>query len=134
MRSWPLSFKGRKGTLLVEFTPQGVTIYSEAYCETLKKLLKNIKHCHLRGMLTCCICLLRDKAKPNTACLSCNHSFNGISSTTTVHILYPDFLGTKNFSDDKEVKGTIEKWLREVEREVTLAYKTWCHTKKCIDL
>ncbi|KAG8233525.1 hypothetical protein J437_LFUL013649 [Ladona fulva] len=28
------------------------------------------------------------------------------------------FFGRKNFSDDEEVKGTVEKWLREVEREV----------------
>lgn len=42
----------------------------------------------------------------------------------------------ENFSDDEEVKETVEKWLKEVEREFfdTGIQKLLSRLQKCIDL
>jgi hypothetical protein len=60
------SFWERKGVLTVEFMQQGVTITSEVYCETLKKLHRAIQN-KRRGMLTSGVVLLHDNAHQNTA-------------------------------------------------------------------
>ncbi|KAG8228653.1 hypothetical protein J437_LFUL008304 [Ladona fulva] len=47
-----------------------------------------------------------------------------------------EFLGGKIISDDEEVKEMVEKWLREVEREVldTGMQNLVPRLQKCIDL
>jgi hypothetical protein len=56
----------RKGVLMVDFMQQGMTIMSELFCETLKKLCRAIQR-KRRGMLTCGVMLLHDNACPHTA-------------------------------------------------------------------
>ena len=59
-------FWDRQGVLLVEFLPQGTTINSAVYCETLKKLRRAIQN-KMRGMLSATILLLHDNARPHSA-------------------------------------------------------------------
>jgi len=59
-------FWDRQGVLLVEFLPQGTTINSAVYCETLKKLRHAIQN-KRRGMLSATILLLHDNAWPHSA-------------------------------------------------------------------
>jgi hypothetical protein len=59
-------FWDRKGVLMVEFMQQGTTITSEVYCmRKTEKLHRTIKNKRL-GMLTSCVMLLRDNARPHT--------------------------------------------------------------------
>ncbi|KAF2895151.1 hypothetical protein ILUMI_11022 [Ignelater luminosus] len=55
-----------QGILLIEYIPQGKTIKSARYCETLKKLRRAIQN-KRKGMLTKGVCLLHDNARPHTA-------------------------------------------------------------------
>jgi len=50
---------------LVEFFPQGTTINSAVYCETLKKMRRAIQN-KRRGMLSATILLLHDNARPHS--------------------------------------------------------------------
>ena len=59
-------FWDRQGVLLVEFLPQGTTINSAVYCETLKKLRRAIQN-KSRGMLSSTILMLHDNARPHSA-------------------------------------------------------------------
>ena len=59
-------FWDRQGVLLVEFLPQGTTINSAVYCETLKKLRHAIQN-KRRGMLSVTILLLHDNARQHSA-------------------------------------------------------------------
>ena len=59
-------FWERQGVLLVEFLPQGTTINSTVYCETLKKLRLAIQN-KRRGMPSVTILLLHDNARPHSA-------------------------------------------------------------------
>jgi len=59
-------FWDRQGVLLVEFLPQGTTINSAVYCETLKKLRRAIQN-KRRGMLSATILLLHDNGRPHSA-------------------------------------------------------------------
>jgi hypothetical protein len=58
-------FWGSKGALMVELMQQGITITSEVYYETLKKLHRVIQNKKL-GMLTSCVVLVHDSASPHT--------------------------------------------------------------------
>ena len=55
-----------QSVLLVEFLPQGTTINSAVYCETLKKLRRAIQN-KRREMLSATILLLHDNARPHSA-------------------------------------------------------------------
>ena len=55
-----------QSVLLVEFLPQGTTINSAVYCETLKKLRRAIQN-KRRRMLSATILLLHDNARPHSA-------------------------------------------------------------------
>jgi len=59
-------FWDRQGVLLVEFLPQGTTVNSAAYCESLKKLRHAVQN-KRRGMLSATILLLHDNARPHSA-------------------------------------------------------------------
>jgi len=58
-------FWDRQGVLLVELLPQGATINSAVYCETLKKLRNAIQN-KRSGMLSATILLLHDNAQPHS--------------------------------------------------------------------
>ncbi|GFX68190.1 mariner Mos1 transposase [Trichonephila clavipes] len=59
-------FWDRRGVLLVDFMPQGTTIYSGAYCTTLRKFQRALqnKRC---GMQSKSALLLHDNASPHTS-------------------------------------------------------------------
>ena len=59
-------FWDRQSVLMVEFLPQGTTINSAVYYETLKKLGRTIQN-KRRGMLSATILLLHDNALPHSA-------------------------------------------------------------------
>jgi hypothetical protein len=59
-------FGNRQIVVLVEFLPQGTTINSTAYYETVKKLRRAIQN-KRRGMLTRGLVLPHDNARPHTA-------------------------------------------------------------------
>ncbi|KAG8225811.1 hypothetical protein J437_LFUL005618 [Ladona fulva] len=81
-------------------------------------------------MLTRGVCHLHDNARPKTVHLSFSTFFgwdivaNPTFSLRLAHSNFhlstklKDFLGRKNFSGNKEAKGTVEKWLREVKCDV----------------
>jgi histone-lysine N-methyltransferase SETMAR len=52
--------------LVVEFMQKNLHNNVEVYCETLKKLRGAIQN-KRRGMLTSCVMLLRDNARPHTS-------------------------------------------------------------------
>ena len=56
----------RQGVLLVEFLPQGTTINSAVYCETLKNLRLTIQN-KTHGMLSATIICPHDNARPHSA-------------------------------------------------------------------
>ncbi|GFW48797.1 uncharacterized protein TNCV_4243771 [Trichonephila clavipes] len=56
----------RRGVLLVNFMPQGATINSGAYCESLRKLRRALQN-KRRGMLSKGVLLLHDNARPHTS-------------------------------------------------------------------
>jgi hypothetical protein len=58
-------FWDRKRVLLVEFMHQGTTL-SEVYCETFRKLRRDIQK-NRHGMLTYAVVLLHDSGRPRTA-------------------------------------------------------------------
>ncbi|KAG8230539.1 hypothetical protein J437_LFUL008362 [Ladona fulva] len=110
------------GSLLVEFMLQGETFYFAPYCETIKKLRKNIKN-RRRGMLTRCVCLLHDNAGTNTAPLP-----RDLLTIFWMGYCHPSRLRGKN--------GGIENLLREAEHEVfdTGIKNLVPRLQKCIDL
>jgi len=57
-------FWDRQGVLLVEFLPQGTTINSAVYCETLKKMRRAIQN-KRHGMLSATILLLHNNTRPH---------------------------------------------------------------------
>ena len=59
-------FWDRQGVLLVEFLPQGTTINSAVYYETLKQL-RHATQNKRRRMLSATILLLHDNARPHSA-------------------------------------------------------------------
>ena len=59
-------FWDRQGIFLVEVLPQGTTVNSAVYCETLKKRRRVIQN-KRRGMLSTTILLLHDNDRPNSA-------------------------------------------------------------------
>jgi histone-lysine N-methyltransferase SETMAR len=63
---WQLFSVGRKGVLMVEFMQRGMTITSEMYCETLKRLHSDIQN-KMLGMLTYGVVILPDNARAHTA-------------------------------------------------------------------
>ena len=56
-------FWDRQGVFLIEFLPQGTTINSAVYCETLQKLRRAIQN----KMLSATILLLHDNSRPHSA-------------------------------------------------------------------
>jgi len=59
-------FWDRKGVLLVDFLPQGSTINTGVYCDTLKKFHRAIQN-KRRGMLSQGVVMIHVNARPYTA-------------------------------------------------------------------
>jgi len=117
-------FWDRQGVLLVEFLPQGTTINSVVYCETLKKLRRSIRNKRHR-MLSVNILLLHDNTRPHSAVQTQDliTSFKweqmdhprcspDLAPSDYRLFLHPKkFLGGKRFDDDDDLKDAVQKWL-----------------------
>jgi histone-lysine N-methyltransferase SETMAR len=117
-------FWDRKGVLLVDFMPHGTTINTAAYCETLKRLKHAIQN-RRRGMLTCSVCLLHNKARAHTtrATQQLLQSFNWEVLDDPAHspdLAHSDFhlflhlkkhLAGPKFHEHEEVKNEVTTWL-----------------------
>jgi len=118
------AFWDREGVLLVEFLPQGATINSAVYCETLKKLRRAIQN-KRRGMLSDTIILLHDNALPHsdaqTQDLITSFKWEQMDQPPYSSDLSPSdyhlfvhrkkFLGGKRFDDFDDMKDAVQKWL-----------------------
>ena len=117
-------FWDRQGVLLVEFLPEGKTINSAVYFETLKKLRRAIQN-KRRGMLSATILLLHNNARPHSAahtqdlvtsfkCEQMDHTpYSPDLSPSDYHLFLQlkKFLGSKRFDDDDDLKDAVQKWL-----------------------
>jgi len=117
-------FWDRQGVLLVEFLPQGTTINSAVYCETLKKLRHAIKKKSLR-ILSATILLPHNNTRPHSAAQTQDliTSFNWEQMDHPLYspdlvpsdyhlFLHPKkFLGSKQFDNDSDLKDAVQKWL-----------------------
>jgi len=109
---------------LVEFLPQGTTINSAVYCETLKKLRRAIQN-ERRGRLSATILLLHDNARPHSAAqtqdLITSFTWEQMDHPPSSPDLAPSdyhfflhlkkFLDGKRFDDDDNLKDAVQKWL-----------------------
>jgi len=114
----------RQGVLLVEFLPQGTTINSVVYCETLKKLKRAIQN-KRRRMLSATILLLHDSARPHSATKTQDlitafkwekmeqHPCSPDLAPSDYHLFLhlKKFLGSKRFDDNDDLKDAVQKWL-----------------------
>ena len=111
----------RQNVLLVEFLPQGTTINSAVYCETLKKLWRAIQN-KRRGMLSATILLLHDNARPHSAAqiqdLITSFRWEQMDHPPYSPDLAPSefhlflhlkkFLGGKRFDDDDDLRDAVQ--------------------------
>ena len=110
---------------MVEFLPQGTTINSAVYCETLKKLRRAIQN-KRRGMLGATILLLHDNTRPYSGAQTQDlitsfrweqmdhppYSPDLAPSDFHLFIHIKKFLGGKRFDDDDDdLKDAVPKWL-----------------------
>jgi len=117
-------FWDRQSVLMVEFLPQGTTINSAVYYETLKKLGRTIQN-KRRGMLSATILLLHDNALPHSAAQTqdlitsfrweqMEHPpYSPDLSPSDFHLFLhlKKFLGGKRFEGDDNLKDAVQKWL-----------------------
>jgi len=113
-----------QGVLSVEFLPQGTTINSAIYYQTLKKLKREIQN-KRRGMLTATILLLHDNDRPHSASQTQdlitsfkweqkdNPPYNPDFGPSDYHLFLhlKKFLGGKRFDDNDDLKDAVQKWL-----------------------
>jgi len=104
--------------------PQGTTINSAVYCETLKKLRRAIQN-KRRGTLSATILLLHNNAWPHSAAQTqdlitsfkweqMDHPPYSPDLAPSDYHLFLDpkkFLGGKRFGDDNDLKDAVQKWL-----------------------
>jgi len=114
-------FWDRQGVPLVEFLPQGTTINSAVYCETLKKLRHAIQN-KRRGMLSATILLLHDNARPHSAAQTqdlitsfrwkqMDHPpYRPDLAPSNFHLFLhlKKFLGGKRFDDHDDLKDAVQ--------------------------
>jgi len=113
-------FWDRKGVLLVDFLPQGSTINAGVYCNTLKKLHRAIQN-KRRGMLSRCVVMIHDNARPHTAAATQNlittfgweqfdhppYSPDLVPSDFHLFLYLKSFLAGRWFHDNNEVKEAV---------------------------
>jgi hypothetical protein len=108
----------RQGVLLVEFLPQGTTINSTAYCETMKKLRREaclfVDLCCFMTMLGHTLLL---KVKPSSHHLAGNNSINPpyipdlVPRDFHLFLCLKKFLAGQHFLNDDDIKEAVKKWL-----------------------
>jgi len=118
-------FWDRQGIFLVEVLPQGTTVNSAVYCETLKKRRRVIQN-KRRGMLSTTILLLHDNGRPHSAAQTqdlitsfrleqMDHPppYNPDLAPSDFHLFLhlKKSLGGKGFDDDDDLKDAVQKWL-----------------------
>lgn len=138
-------FWDKRGIILIEFLPQGQTINSIRYQQTLKKLAVAIRR--KRPMLQNVI-LHHDNARPHTAHATTaaieakgwtilpHPPYSPDLAPSDFHMFGPlkDYLRGQKFTDDSAVENAVRAWVRQCEPEFFengfLSWKTrW---DKCI--
>lgn len=133
-------FWDKRGVLLFDFMPTGITINSFSYWETLKKLLRAIQN-KRRGTLTKRVCLLHDNAWPHvsheTKALIDQYGWNVIFHPLNSPDLAPSdyhlflnlkkYLRGKKMESDEKLKTEDTQYLHKVMWQVSmrLAYKNF---------
>ena len=106
------------------YSPQGTTINSAVYCETLKRLRSAIQS-KRRGMQSAAILLFHYDARPHCAAQAqelitsfkweqMDHPTPYSPVSPSDYLLFPHLkksLGGKRFDDDANVKDAVHKWL-----------------------
>jgi histone-lysine N-methyltransferase SETMAR len=124
-------FWDMKRVLLVDFLPQGTTITSEMYCETLKKLQRAIQN-KRRGMLTSSVVLLHDNARPHMAArtrtlleqfnweLFDHPPYSPDLAPSDYHLLMhmKNWLRSQCFNNNEELKGDVEMLLSSLAADI----------------
>lgn len=123
-------FWDRKGLIHVEFMPRGVTINSEAYCETIQRLRRAIQN-KRRGMLSAKVVLIHDNARPHASART-QRELQSLKWEIFGHPPYsPDLapsdfhlfpklkecLGGKQFANDEDLKQEVTSWLKSLAAE-----------------
>lgn len=117
-------FWDRKGVLLIDFLPRGMTINAERYCDTLTKLKRAIQN-RRRGLLSSGVVLLHDNARPHTAAMTktqldkfrwelLDHPpYSPDLAPSDFHVFpkLKEYLGGKRFENDDVLKETVTNWL-----------------------
>ena len=113
-------FWDKKGVLLVDFLPQGFTINTGVYCDTLQKLCRAIQN-KRRGMLSWGVVMVHDNARPYTGAATRNlimtfgwdqfnhppYSPDLAPSDFHLFLHLKSFLASRRFHDDNEVKEAL---------------------------
>ncbi|KAJ4439546.1 hypothetical protein ANN_07670 [Periplaneta americana] len=124
-------FWDRKGILLIDFLPRGETVDADRYCETLRKLRRDIQN-KRRGMLTTGVVLLHDNARPHMARRTAA-VLTEFGWKLFVHPPYsPDFApsdfhvflhlkkflsSSERFGNDEELKTSVTRWFHSQAAE-----------------
>jgi hypothetical protein len=124
-------FWDQKGVLLVEFMSQGTNINAEAYCATPRRLWRAIQN-RGQGLLSSRVMLLHDSARPHAAArmqailrgsgweVFEHPAYSPDLAPSDFH-LFPalkEFLGSRCFRSDEEVKDAVKEWLNGLVVEV----------------
>ena len=113
--------------LQVEFMPQGTTINSAVYCETLKRLRRAIQN-KRRGILTSGIVLIHDNACPHSAAATqqilkqfkwdvFDHPPYSPDLAPSDFHLFPElkkWLGGRRFGTNEELQDTVKAYFRSL--------------------
>jgi histone-lysine N-methyltransferase SETMAR len=124
-----------KGPILEHNTPRGLNINSESYCDLLQNHLKPAISPKRRGLLSSCVLLQHDTARPHTARatakkikdlrLECipHTAYSPDLAPSDYHVFGPlkEAVGGKKFSTDDDIKEAVHRWLRSQSEEFSLA-------------
>jgi len=142
-------FWEEKCVILEHYTPRGTTVTSASYSDLLKNHLRPAIKSKRRGLLSSCVLLQHDNARPHTACTT-------VVTITDLHfeclphppyspelapIDFPMFgplkeaMGGKKFRFGEEVRHVVHEWLRRLPKEffstgIYALYKRW---RTCIE-
>jgi len=121
--------------LLVDFMPRNTTINADAYCATLRRLLRQAIQNRRRGKLSRGIILIHDNARPHTARQTQTLLHDAFHWDTFDHPPYsPDLapsdfylfskmkehVAGKRFTDDEDLQHAVMDWLNS---QVAIWYK-----------
>jgi len=123
-------FWDRKGILLIDFLERGLTINTDAYCETVRKIRQAIQN-KRRGMLSSVIVLLHDNARPYTVARTAQllqqfrwevfdhppYSPDLAPSDYHLFMHLQKWLASQSFEDDDRLKTGVTTWFKSLALE-----------------